>query len=273
MTATVRAPAVAGRFYPRSPEELGASVAEMTAGDEAPEEMVACVSPHAGYMYSGRVAGRVFAHLEVPRRVVVLGPNHTGLGPDVSVAPHEAWQTPLGDVPVDRALAALLVEEFPAAQQESTAHWREHSIEVQLPFLQHCQPELRVLPVCLRHLSFATCVALGEALARAVVRAREAVGLVASSDMTHYEPDDRARERDRAAIDAALTMDPRALYDTVHDLEISMCGVIPATVVLVAANALGAAGAHLVAYATSGDASGDRRQVVGYAGICFGHRK
>jgi len=273
MTSTVRTPAVAGRFYPRSAEELGALVAELVAGGQGAEDMIACVSPHAGYVYSGRVAGLLFGHLRVPRRVVVLGPNHTGLGPDVAVAPHEAWQTPLGEVPVDRELGALLCAELPAAQLEATAHWREHSIEVQLPFLQHCQPELRVLPVCLRHLSFAACLALGEALARAVVRAGEPVGLVASSDMTHYEPDDRARERDRAAIDAALTMDPRALYDTVHALEISMCGVIPATVVLAAARSLGATGAHLVAYATSGDASGDRQQVVGYAGICFGHRR
>ncbi len=271
MSSPVRPPAVAGTFYPHDPGELAAWVGELLGATSPAGDLVACVAPHAGYVYSGGVAGQVYAHLRVPRRVVVLGPNHTGLGADVAVAPHRAWQTPLGEAAVDHELADLLLAELPAAAQEWTAHWREHSIEVQVPFLQCLQPELRLLPVCLRHLGLAACLELGEALARVVLRAGEPVGLVASSDMTHFEPEDSARRRDRLAVDAALSGDPAALYDTVHGHAISMCGVVPATVVMAAARRLGASGAHLVAYATSADTSGDRSRVVGYAGICLGH--
>jgi AmmeMemoRadiSam system protein B len=263
---------VAGTFYPRSAAELDAWVSELVTGEGPRGDWVACVAPHAGYVYSGKVAGQVFGHLKVPRRVIVLGPNHTGLGPEVAVASHETWHTPLGPVPVDRELAGMLLEEFPAARLDATAHFREHSIEVQLPFLQHCRPDVTVLPVCLRHLAFDACVDLGAALARVVGRAGEPVGLVASSDMSHFEPDEPTRRRDRLAIDAALTMSPRALYDTVAKHQISMCGVVPATVVMAAAGSLGANDAHLVAYATSAETSGDTTRVVGYAGICFGHR-
>jgi len=271
MSSSERRPAVAGTFYPRNAPELGAWVAELVAGAERRGDWVACVAPHAGYVYSGKVAGQVFGRLDIPRRVVVLGPNHTGLGPDVAIAPHAAWHTPLGPVPVDRELADLLLDEYPAARLDATAHAREHSIEVQLPFLQHCRSDVTVLPVCLRHLAYADCVELGEALARVVRRAGEPVGLVASSDMSHFEPDEPTRRRDRLAIDAALTMDPKALYDTVAEHGISMCGVVPATVVMAAARPLGANEASLVAYATSGETSGDTSRVVGYAGICFGH--
>lgn len=272
MTLEVRQPAVAGMFYPGSGAALDDEVRRLLHADGPRHRLLACIAPHAGYVYSGRVAGRLYAHLEIPRRVVVLGPNHSGLGARVAVAPELAWQTPLGAPRIDRGLADALRTAFPASSEDALAHRREHSLEVHLPFLQVRRPEVEVLPVCLAHLGLEECTRLGEAVARVIGDAGEAVGLIASSDMTHFEPDEDARERDRLAIDAALALDPERLYETVHAHRISMCGVIPATVALVAARALGANAAHLVDYATSAETSGDHSSVVGYAGICI-HRE
>jgi len=268
MDTSIRQTAVAGAFYPGGREELEVQLSSLVPDEAAHHELVACISPHAGYVYSGVVAGRLFAHLEVPKRVIILGPNHTGVGADVAVAPHDYWDTPLGRQPVDAALAHELVESDPVAEFDPGAHWREHSIEVQLPFLQRRRPDAEVLPICLKHLGLDACVALGLSLAEIIGGLDEPVGIVASSDMSHFQPDDLTRTLDHKAIDAALERDPEMLYETVHREGISMCGVIPATVALTAANALGAVGAHLVAYATSGDVNGDYSSVVGYAGVC-----
>jgi AmmeMemoRadiSam system protein B len=268
MSATVREPTVAGAFYPMVAAELERQLDALVATQTERHRLLACISPHAGYVYSGGVAGKLFGHLELPRRVVVLGPNHTGAGMAVAVAPHRQWLTPLGPLKVDRDLARLLVRHFPTAEFDDRAHWREHSIEVQLPFLMKRRHDIEVLPVCLQHLSADQCLRLGAALAEVVNAAGEPIGIVASSDMTHYQPDAIARRLDQLAIDAALARDPRLLYDTVHREGITMCGVIPATVALEAANRLGATDAHLVAYTTSGEISGDYTAVVGYAGIC-----
>lgn len=267
--AQTREPVVAGMFYPAGAAALEAEVDRYLFTDDLRHDLVGCVAPHAGYMYSGAVAGHLYGHLTIPGRVVILGPNHTGLGRPVSVAPHAAWRTPMGSEPVDRELAALLAEELPYAEADADGHRREHSIEVQLPFLQARRPDVKILPICLQHLALDHCLTLGSALARAIERTGEPVGIVASSDMSHYEPDPVARKHDRIAIDAALTLDPVSLYDAVHQYGISMCGVIPATVMLAAVRQLGATSAHLVEYATSGDTSGDRSAVVGYAGMCF----
>lgn len=271
MDATVRQSAVAGSFYPGTRRELERQLVSLVPDEPASHELLACISPHAGYVYSGAVAGRLFAHLTLPRRVVVLGPNHTGVGAGIAVAPHASWSTPFGDQPVDTELARRLIEKLPDAELDPRAHWREHSIEVQLPFLIRRRPDVTVLPVCLKHLSLAESVELGRVLAELIGELGEPVGIVASSDMSHYVPDEVARSLDHMAIAAALERDPAALYGTVHREGITMCGVVPATVALAAANALGATGAHLVDYATSGDVSGDRGAVVGYAGVCV-HR-
>jgi AmmeMemoRadiSam system protein B len=178
---------------------------------------------------------------------------------------------PLGPVPVDRELAEQLLAAYPDAESEANAHWREHSIEVQLPFLQSRRSDVTFVPVCVKHLSYDECVQLGEAIAGVVADSAEPVGIVVSSDMSHYEPDKVARELDQKAIDAALSLNPQNLYETVISNRISMCGIMPATVALAAAHRLGATAAHLVDYATSGDTSGDRSAVVGYAGICIHH--
>jgi len=272
MQPRIRQPAVAGVFYPADPASLGDMVERLSPQTAHRHDLLACIAPHAGYVYSGGVAGRIYGHLRVPRRVVLLGPNHTGHGTAIAVAPEDSWHTPLGALPLDRELRTTLLAAFPRAREDASAHLREHSLEVHLPFLQVARPDVTVLPICLAHLDLPTCEALGQALATVIRDCAEPVGIVASSDMTHYEPDADARSRDRLAIQAALTLEPGTLYGTVHGHRITMCGVIPATVALAAALTLGATAAHLVDYATSGDVSGDRTAVVGYAGICI-HRE
>ncbi|MFV2071433.1 MAG: AmmeMemoRadiSam system protein B [Thermoanaerobaculales bacterium] len=271
MDPTVRQPAVAGTFYPGTAAGLNRQVREFISEKPEPHRLLACIAPHAGYVYSGGVAGALYGHLDVPRDVVILGPNHTGIGAPVAVAPHARWSTPSGDRKVGVELAAALVERYRAATFDADAHRGEHSIEVQLPFLSVRQPKLEFVPVCLGHMVLEECLELGRVLAEIIRDHPSDVGLVASSDMTHYRPDYEARKLDRKAIDAALELDPASLYETVHREGISMCGVVPATVALAAANELGAVAAHLVAYATSGDINNDRSAVVGYAGICI-HR-
>jgi AmmeMemoRadiSam system protein B len=269
METTPREPAVAGAFYPGTATELEHELQQLMTVSEERHQLLACIAPHAGYVYSGGVAGELYGHLELPRRVIVLGPNHTGAGARVAVAPHQKWRSPLGDQAVDVQLARLLVERFSDASFDENAHWREHSLEVQIPFLFARRPDVVVLPICLSHLGLDQCLDLGRALAQLIDDLGEEIGLVASSDMSHYVEDGRARILDRMAIDAALERNPESLYQTVHREGITMCGVVPATVAIEAANRLGAAGAHLVAYATSGDVSGDRSAVVGYAGMCI----
>jgi len=270
MEVAHREPAVAGAFYPGSEAALERELHSLVSESPHRHDLLACVAPHAGYVYSGGVAGELYGHLNVPRRVVVLGPNHTGIGTAISVAPHSSWRTPMGEQPVDRQLARLLVERHPDAVFDAGAHTREHSLEVQLPFLIARRPDVQILPVCLAHLGLESCLQLGHTLA-GLVRELGDIGIVASSDMSHYLPDKKARELDRVAIDAVLTLSPQTVYETIHRHGITMCGVVPATVALAAVSELGANAAHLVAYATSGDVNHDRSAVVGYAGICI-HR-
>jgi AmmeMemoRadiSam system protein B len=267
MQADRRRPAVAGRFYPDDPAELEALVGKLCAGG-APERHLAVMAPHAGYVYSGGVAGRVFGATEVPARVVVLAPNHTGRGARGAVWSKGTFELPGGSVPVDEELCARLLAGAPGLlHADREAHWFEHALEVELPFLRARRPDLKVTPVILGGLSGAECVAVGQALARAVAGLGEDVLVVASSDMSHYLRDDVTREIDQRALAPLLALDPERLYQTVRDEDISMCGVLPATAMLGYARARGAHSARLVAYATSGDAFGDRERVVGYAGV------
>ncbi len=264
----IRKPAVAGQFYPGSPEALRAFLDEAVrapAGGARPD--VGVVSTHDGYVYSGRVAGEVFASVAVPDTVVLLGPNHTGLGTEASVATDEAWATPLGPVPVDGDLARALLAATPLFQADGLAHAHEHSLEVQLPFLVHRNPAVRIVPVTLALRRRDDALEAGRAVAEAVAGHPGPVLVVASSDMTHYEPEARAREKDRIALERVLALDPGGLLATVRRQDISMCGAVPTAVMLEAARRLGATGAELVRYTTSAEASGDTRRVVGYAGV------
>ncbi len=262
-------PAVSGQFYPGTATGLSRALLELTREVKAPEPAIGVVAPHAGYVYSGTVAGEVFSSVRVPGRAVIFCPNHTGTGEDAAVMSHGAWSMPWGDVPIDEELAARLEAACPLLREDASAHSREHSIEVQLPFLHRFRPDVRIVPVALGRLSLEECRELGENAADAIAGETERPLLVASSDMSHYVPDAVARKKDRMAIDRMLALDPEGLYATVRTERISMCGVLPATVVLFAARRLGATSARLIRYATSGDVSRDFDQVVGYAGLAF----
>jgi AmmeMemoRadiSam system protein B len=267
----VRHPAVAGRFYPRDPDDLRTEargyLSQSSSVNQAPARAVGCIAPHAGYMYSGHVAGAVFARVEIPRRCIVICPNHTGMGRALAIVSEGAWETPLGEVPIDGELAAALKRYFPALQEDPAAHRAEHGAEVELPFLQLRQPELTFVPIALGTGHFEPLELLGVALADVISKLDDPVLIVASSDMNHYESDTVTRVKDHRAIERILTLDPRGLYDVVTQQDISMCGFGPAVAMLTAARQLGAKSAELVKYATSGDVSGDRDTVVGYAGI------
>ncbi len=269
-TVTLRHPAVAGRFYPRNREELRTEAQTYLSQAESQQplvEAIGCIAPHAGYMYSGHVAGAVFARVRIPRRCIVLCPNHTGMGRALAIVSDGAWETPLGEVPIDGELAASLKRQFPALHDDLAAHRAEHAAEVELPFMQLRQPELRFVPIALCTGQFEPLEHLGQALANVIAGLKEPVLIVASSDMNHYESDAVTRVKDHRAIERILTLDPRGLYDVVTGQDISMCGFGPAVAMLTAARQLGAHSAELVKYATSGDVSGDRDMVVGYAGV------
>jgi AmmeMemoRadiSam system protein B len=266
-TTPLRHPAVAGRFYPRDPDELRAEARGYLSHTQAPLKAIGCIAPHAGYMYSGHVAGAVFSHIEIPERCVVMCPNHTGMGRPLAIMSEGAWETPLGDVPIDTEVARALKQRFPALQEDSAAHRAEHGAEVELPFLQLRQPKLRFLPIALGTAQFEPLAGLGNALAEVIGSQHDPILIVASSDMNHYESDAITRVKDHRAIERILSLDPRGLYDVVTQQDISMCGFGPAVAMLTAARQLGAKSAELVKYATSGDISGDRDMVVGYAGV------
>ena len=215
-------------------------------------------------IYSGGVAGAVYSRLKIPERCVILCPNHTGKGRPLAVMANTTWQTPLGEVAADAEMGARLLRRFPALEEDSDAHRAEHAIEVQLPFLQAQQPELKIVPIVIGTSNFDVLRGLGEALADVIAdRQEEArtdreekVLIVASSDMNHYESDAITRVKDHKAIERVLAMDARGLWEVVMNEDITMCGFGPTIVMLTAAKLLGATSATLVKYATSGDVSG-----------------
>jgi AmmeMemoRadiSam system protein B len=269
METSIRHPAVAGRFYPADPQSLREEVNSYLSA--TPEERliraIGCIVPHAGYMYSGHVAGAVFSRIEIPELCIVLCPNHTGVGEPLAIMSEGAWETPLGNVPIDTAFATELKARFPALQEDSTAHRAEHAAEVELPFLQLRQPNLRFVPIAVGTHRFELLEQLGRTIAETIAAQNEPILIVASSDMNHYESDTITRIKDQQAIERILTLDPQGLYDVVTQQAISMCGISPTVAMLIAAKKLGAKSAELIKYATSGDISGDRNMVVGYAGV------
>lgn len=263
----VRQPAVAGQFYPGDERPLRSELAALVKEQEPKRRVIGVISPHAGYMYSGAVAGVLFGQIGIPRTVLILGPNHHGIGARAALYPAGEWLTPLGTVPIDERLSQLVRRHAPLVQEDTTAHLYEHSLEVQVPFLQHCRPDVAIVPICLGFGDFASCKALGEGLAAAIGEYAEAVLILASSDMTHFESAVHARQKDEQALAEALALHPEGLLTVCRQQDISMCGVVPATVMLVAAKQLGASRAELVRYATSGDVTGDNRNVVAYAAV------
>jgi MEMO1 family protein len=267
MAAIIRHPAVAGRFYPNDPNILFHDVQSYLAPQTASAPALGCVTPHAGYVYSGSVAGAVYGQLQIPQRVIILCPNHTGKGRPLAIMSNGTWETPLGQVPIDTLLADALKKDFPLLTEDFEAHRSEHAIEVELPFLQACRPDFTFVPIALGTAQFEILEKLGEAIANVIQAQAEKILIIASSDMNHYENDTITRIKDHKAIEQMLALDARGLFDVVMREDISMCGFGPTVAMLTATKRLGATSAVLVKYATSGDVSGDREMVVGYAGI------
>ena len=268
----VRSPAVAGAFYDARPDRLDKEVRQRLAeaglgGPPTPRDAFGAVVPHAGYVYSGPVAATVYARIRIPATCVILCPNHTGRGAPAALDPSDAWRTPLGDVPVDRRLAARIRELAPSLEEDAEAHRREHSLEVQLPFLQVLRPDVSFVPISLGEPSLGLCREIGDALARVCSEEAEPPLLLASSDMNHYESREIGRPKDDRALARIEGIDAEGLYRTVLTEEITMCGYLPATALLFAARAAGAGPGVVVARRDSGDETGDPSSVVGYAGV------
>lgn len=261
-----RHPVVADRFYPGSPSQLHQTLASLVPAVAGKKKALAVIAPHAGYVYSGGVAGETFARVEVPETALILGPNHHGAGEPLALGTSD-WQMPLGPVPIERGLAIAVLRNSEIIVEDDIAHVQEHSLEVQVPFLQFLQENLKIVPIVVSHVSYAVCRQAASDLATAIRAFGEPVLIVASTDMTHYESRQSASVKDHLALDRILALDPRGLYETVVGNNISMCGIMPTTIALLTALELGAGKAELVRYTDSGEASGDTEQVVGYAGL------
>ena len=263
----IRQPAVAGSFYPANPKNLAAQVAELMLSAAPIHQAKALIAPHAGYIYSGTVAGKLFAETDIPPQVILIGPNHHGLGADMAVSAAMAWMTPVGQVPLADKLRTRLIDDIPQLSMDDRAHQYEHSLEVMLPFLLQRQPELEIVPIALGRLGLEDCLNLGTALAKTLATWDQTVLLLASSDMNHFSSAEQTEQLDALAIDAMIHYDLEKLYRVVREQHISMCGVMPAIVVMQAARSLGASSCRLSSYSHSGKVNGDFSNVVGYAGL------
>lgn len=267
MRSLVRSPAVAGQFYPGRANVLLHDLREYTEIDGKRRRALGCVVPHAGYVYSGHVAGAVYGSIELPKRFIILCPNHTGMGAPLAIMSEGAWKTPLGDAPIDSALAAELKSACPLLTEDDEAHRSEHAIEVQLPFLQVLTKEFTFVPITVGIGQLEILQGLGNAISEVAGSSQEQVLIIASSDMNHYESDAITRVKDRQAINQILALNPEGLHEVVRREHISMCGYGPTVAMLTAAKDEGALRAELIKYATSGDVSEERDWVVGYAGL------
>lgn len=262
-----RQPAVAGQFYPGSEQALRAELTRLIPENPSPQPVKGVISPHAGYVYSGAIAGRLFSRITIPDTVLIIGPNHHGAGHAAALYPDGEWLTPLGATAINSRLNTLLLQYGHYLRSDSVAHLNEHSLEVQLPFLQYLRPDVTISALCIGHGDYLSLHDIGQGIAAAIREFGKEVLIIASSDMTHYESADSARQKDEMALENALALDGKGLLEVCHSRGITMCGVVPATVMIEAALQSGATQAELVAYGTSGDVTGDNRQVVGYAAV------
>lgn len=263
----IRHPQVAGQFYSANPAALKKELELFLLKKQEKKDVFGLLAPHAGYMFSGKVAGACYSHINLTKTVIILGPNHTGLGPQFSIMTEGTWQMPLGDVVVDGLLAKSILEESQYLREDFKAHLYEHSIEVQLPFLQFLLPQVKIVPIIISSGELRAYNEIANAMAKTIKKSGKSHLIIASSDMTHYQPQKKAQENDNLAIEAILKLDERELLNRIEKLNITMCGYGPTACMLSAAKKLGAKAAHLIKYETSGEASGDYSSVVGYAGI------
>jgi len=262
-----RSPIVAGQFYPLGAAAIEKQISEFIEKAAVKTNALGIVAPHAGYIYSGAVAGSVYSRIEPRPTYIIIGPNHTGNGKPYSIMSEGAWSMPQGEVEIDSDLAKGLLRNSEFLEEDFLAHAYEHSIEVQLPFLQYFKKAFKFVPIIVSYAQGHIYKAIGGEIAKAIKDSGKNALIIASSDMTHYEAQEDARYKDMKAIEALLKLDEEELIKTVEKLDISMCGYAPVAVMLSAAKELGAKNAELVKYQTSGDISGDYSSVVGYAGI------
>lgn len=265
----IRKPAVAGQFYSGSRGSLLKEVESLIDRSAEKEDAIGVVSPHAGYVYSGAVAGAALSSIKPKPTYIIMGPNHTGLGGQFSLSASDSFETPLGEVKIDKILKDLIKKNSRYIKEDEYAHSREHSIEVQLPFLQILQKDFGIVPIVISYADIGVYQDIGRSIANAIkeLKLKKDITIIASSDMTHYEPYEIVKEKDSKAIEAILELDENKLVDRIDKLNISMCGYAPCAILLVAAKELGAKKAKLIKYQTSGEASGDYSSVVGYAGV------
>ncbi|MDD5260076.1 MAG: AmmeMemoRadiSam system protein B [bacterium] len=259
----------AGTWYPGTEDSIIKTIDSFLPNKKVTSrKAIGIMVPHAGWLYSGKIAAQVYASVKIPGTIVLIGPNHTGKGYMVSLADSDAWNTPCGPVSLDIALGKKITElSGGTVSLDNSAHAQEHSLEIQLPMLQYFRKDIKIVPLILGTQSLEICCILGEGIASAIRESKQEVMVLASSDMTHYESLAEAREKDTLAINDILALQPDKLLHTVSEYNISMCGVAPTAVMLYAAKALGATQAQLVSYDTSGTVTGDNKEVVGYAGV------
>ena len=264
----IRQPAVANRFYPGSPDALAREIEKLMPAALIPAKTkaLAVVSPHAGYIYSGALAAATISSIKIPETVIIIGPNHRGHGDRVALSTIP-WEMPFAKVPIDNQVCDLILAHCQHVTVDEQAHKHEHSLEVQLPFLQVSQKNLHIVPMVVSHIPYLLCEEVGSAIAKAIKICAKDILIVASSDMSHYESRKKAETMDKLALRCLEQMDPYALYQTVVDNHISMCGFIPAVIALIAAKNQGGTNCRLIGYTDSGYVSGDASQVVGYAGL------
>jgi len=264
----LRQPAVAGMFYENNAHDLRVRIESLWPASLPPKvSALGAMVPHAGYMYSGRTAAQVYSRLEPAEVYILLGPNHTGRGWPLAISAATAWQTPLGTVELDATIAGEIMQLDRNVRKDETAHLQEHSLEVQLPFLQTSRRSFSIVPVILGTQNVIKLKSLGLAIAQAIQVSKKKCLVIASSDMNHFESLPRTKQLDEMALRQVLAMDAEGLLHTVHQENISMCGVGPVAAMLFAVRALGAVKAELIEYTTSAEFSGDTEQVVGYAGV------
>lgn len=266
----LRLPAVSGAFYPAEAHALTALIHKYVPL-ESPSEKAnvrACLVPHAGYIYSGSVAGAVFAHISLPKRIIILGVRHFPYGEDAAMLSRGVWRTPLGDAPIDAELAIKVSRSCELLLEDPVAHESEHSLEVQIPFLQVLDPGFKFVPIALGTLDYSELELVGKAIGKILAEETDVL-LLTTTDLNHYENQSTTVLKDNLAIEKILQLDPQGLFDVCHKEKISMCGLGPTVAMLTALREVGVRHATLVKHATSADYSHDTRKVVGYAGFLF----
>lgn len=259
----IRKASVAGIFYPGDGEALRTELDQLIQFSDTRKKVVGLVSPHAGYVYSGGCAGKGFGLVEIPDSVIIIGVNHRGLGEPLTIDGHDHWNTPLGDCEIDDDLRSRLVENSEVFTIDSQAGLEEHSLEVQVPFIQYLNPRARILPIMVASLEIDRLIQAGREIGDCL-KTQPSVLMVASTDMSHYIDAGTAEKEDNRAIEKISALDPEGLYEVVVERRISMCGMSATVIMLKAALEAGATSTEMVEYTHSGKVSGDLNQVVAY---------